>query len=89
MKGPFISIAFLLAIITCGQDQQTRIGEIEFYGYSGINLDQIRMVLPIREGQMLSPESAPNVKRQLRNGTMAKLQPCVFCSNFARTDSGC
>jgi hypothetical protein len=65
MKGQFIFIIFLLAIVAFGQDQQIRIGEIEFYGYSGLDLDRIRTALPVREGDALSSESAPHVKHQL------------------------
>lgn len=37
-----------------GQDKHRRIGEIEFYGYTGLDLDRIRAALPLREGDELS-----------------------------------
>lgn len=44
--------AMLAAVLDCahGQDQQRRIGSIDFYGYAGINLEQVREALPFHVG---------------------------------------
>ena len=44
----------LLIAITCvatfGQDKPRRIGSIDFYGYAGLNLNQIKSALPLHAG---------------------------------------
>jgi hypothetical protein len=40
--------------LAIAQDKHRRIGEIDFYGYSGLDLDRIRAALPLREGDELS-----------------------------------
>jgi len=46
----FLSIILLmLAHATSGQDKQKLIGEIEFFGYSGIDLDKVRTALPFHD----------------------------------------
>ena len=49
----FLRIAFIIAIpfgLVWGQEKQRRIGAIDFYGYAGLNLDQIRSALLIHVG---------------------------------------
>ena len=53
MKRCVLLIVLSLAPITLGQDKHNRIGEIDFYGYAGLDLDQIRAALPFREGDNL------------------------------------
>lgn len=53
MKRLALLIVLSLAPITLGQDKHNRIGEIDFYGYAGLDLDQIRAALPFREGEDL------------------------------------
>lgn len=48
-------VCALLIIATCGltavvQNDPRRIGSIDFFGYAGLNLDQIRSALPLRVG---------------------------------------
>jgi hypothetical protein len=52
MKRCLLLIAFLLAAVAVGQETQRRVGEIEFYGYAGLDLDKIRAALPLREGDI-------------------------------------
>jgi hypothetical protein len=47
-RGLFALLPF--ASIVSGQDTAKRIGAIEFFGYSGVDLNKIRASLPIREG---------------------------------------
>lgn len=46
----------VLSLMTLGvaQEKHRRIGEIDFYGYAGLDLDNIRAALPVREGDELS-----------------------------------
>ena len=56
-----------IALITSsafGQDRPKRIGEIEFFGYAGIALDEVRAALPFREGDEFSFETVEEKKRQ-------------------------
>jgi len=42
-----------IALLTSGpfgQDKPKRIGEVGFFGYAGIALDDVRAALPFREG---------------------------------------
>lgn len=50
MKGTLFSIVLLIAPIVYGQAGAKRIGQIEFYGYRGLNLDKVRSALPLHEG---------------------------------------
>jgi hypothetical protein len=49
-RGALLLIILLLAVVTLGQENQRRIGEIEFYGYAGLDLDRVRAALPLHEG---------------------------------------
>lgn len=57
MKRYLFLIAILLVTVAFGQDKQRRIGGIEFFGYTNLNLDldKIRTAMPLREGDELSP----------------------------------
>ena len=50
MKPALLLIILLLAAITFGQENHRRIGEIDFYGYAGFDLEKVRAALPLREG---------------------------------------
>lgn len=56
MKRYLLLFALSLASVTFGQGEQGRIGEIEFYGYAGLDLARVRAALPVREGD-LAPTS--------------------------------
>jgi hypothetical protein len=53
MKRGVLLILVLLAPVISAQDKHNRIGEIDFYGYAGLDLDRIRTALPLREGDNL------------------------------------
>lgn len=50
MKCVLILIVILFALVLHGQDRPKRIGQIEFYGYAGLDLDRVRAAMPIHEG---------------------------------------
>jgi hypothetical protein len=52
-------IAFLFVCVAFGQDTQRRIGEIEFYGRAGLDLDKIQAALPVHEGDAFA--ASPDV----------------------------
>lgn len=54
-QGTVVSAILLIALLfgaTWGQDEKRRIGSIDFYGYAGLNLDQIKSALPLHVGDL-------------------------------------
>lgn len=47
-----------LASVANGQDAKMRLGGIEFFGYAGLNLDQVKAALPLHEGDELPQTQA-------------------------------
>jgi len=49
----------MLFLMTPGvaQEKHRRIGEIDFYGYAGLDLEKIRAALPVREGDELADDA--------------------------------
>lgn len=56
MKLALLVIVLLSANAASAQDRHTRIGEIEFYGYAGLDLNKIKAALPLREGNAVSDD---------------------------------
>jgi len=59
-----------IALLTSGafgQDKPKRIGEVEFFGYAGIALDEVRAALPFREGDEFSFETVEEKKMQAQD----------------------
>jgi len=50
MKRALLLIILLMAVVVLAQESHRRIGEIDFYGYGGLDLDKVRRALPLREG---------------------------------------
>src|SRR5215471_2003589 len=55
-----------LAMTTLSQDKPKTIGEIEFFGYSGIDINKLRATLPIREGDAFNMDAAEENIRQTK-----------------------
>ena len=53
MNRCVLLVVLSLVPVTLAQDKHNRIGEIDFYGYAGLDLDGIRGALPFREGEEL------------------------------------
>jgi hypothetical protein len=62
------SLLFVAVAAAFEQDQPKRIGEIEFYGYGGMELESIRRALPLREGDELAstPEAIEAAMSRLK-----------------------
>lgn len=58
-------IGVIAASATLAQEQPRRIGSIDFYGYAGLNLDQIRAALPLHPGDQFagSPETIDGIRK--------------------------
>jgi hypothetical protein len=63
LKPFLLAISILLASSALPQDKAKRIGEIEFFGYSGIDLDKVRAALPFHEGDEFSIEPAEKIRQ--------------------------
>src|SRR4051812_49263672 len=57
MKRYLLLIVILLASGVFGQDKPKLIGEIEFFGYSSIDLNKVRAALPFHENDPFSVEA--------------------------------
>jgi hypothetical protein len=68
-KHRSLTVAALFSLVVLAQDQPARIGEIEFFGYSGIDLAAVRSALPIHEGDTLelSDETVGKVLAQIKD----------------------
>jgi hypothetical protein len=70
MKNWWTAVATLVALVpavTSARDRRT-LGEIDFFGYKGIDLAAVRSALPFREGELFPPaktKSADELKRQV------------------------
>jgi hypothetical protein len=51
------ALTILVASSTFGQDKPQRIGAIEFFGYSQIDLSRVRATLPFQEGDEFKIET--------------------------------
>jgi hypothetical protein len=55
-----------LAVTAYGQEKTLRVGKIEFFGYSGIDLDKVRKALPYGEGDEISIEKVDETRKRTR-----------------------
>ena len=62
MKALAALFLALFAGTALAQDQSFVIGEIEFYGYSHLQLDRIKAALPLHEGVVLAVQDFPSTK---------------------------
>ena len=65
-----MKILILVAILTAtapafSQEQSFTLGAINFYGYTGVDLDRVRAALPLREGDEVSPEPKEKLVAQV------------------------
>jgi hypothetical protein len=54
---PLIITIMLAASVCLGQEKPMRVGEVEFFGYAGVDLDKVRAALPFHEGDDISREA--------------------------------
>ncbi len=69
-KGQYYLLLLMLLMLCSssarGQNDSIRIGEIEFYGAAGVNLEQLRAALPFREGDTISHETGAQKTERAR-----------------------
>ena len=61
-----LHFTLLLALATGSTpSQQARIGEIDFFGTSGIDVEKVRSALPVGEGEEVSKDQTPDVRNRI------------------------
>jgi len=91
MRFYLLLILILLAPGAFGQDEPIRIGEIEFFGATGVALDKVRAALPFHEGDTITEEMWPRTSEQAQQTIKqvighapTEIAP-VCCDNRANT----
>jgi len=82
MNFPFLLVLFLISAAGIAQEADTKIGEIEFFGYHGVDLGSLRKSLSIREGDSISRITAEEKFKQARQTilTSTGMQPTDLAS---------
>lgn len=68
-------VLLLFAPVICGQEKPKRIGEIEFYGYVGLDVEKVRVAMPVHEGDPFTTsddiflETINRVKKEIKRVT--------------------
>jgi hypothetical protein len=70
-----------LAAAARAQPQRLRIGEIEFFGYAGLDLNAKRGALPVREGDEVSEDQMEGLIDQIRQAVAAASLKAVCCDD--------
>ena len=73
MRTVLLAIFSLMAVPAFGQSEQMRVGEIEFFGYHGLEINRVRASLPIKEGDEItrasSDQERPQIQKAVRQVT--------------------
>jgi hypothetical protein len=76
-------LLLLLAIPTRGQNQQIRVGEVEYFGAKGVDLEKVKASLPIHEGEELSFDALPDsISQRIAGIEEHRLQELVGSNNI-------
>jgi hypothetical protein len=65
MKALAALFVTLFAASALAQDKSFVIGEIEFFGYSHLDLDRIKVALPLHEGDLIAIQDFPATKEKI------------------------
>ena len=76
--------SFLLAAAVFAQPDHLPIGEIEFYGYAGLDLHAKRAALPVHEGDEVSEEQIPALIDRIKQALQATSVEAVCCDGQSR-----
>lgn len=72
-------LLLLLAAAAACQPQRLRIGEIEFFGYAGLDLEALRRAVPVNEGDELTEAEMPQVTAKLKQVLHATSVAATCC----------
>ena len=68
------------------QDNRFAIGEIEFFGYSHLNLDRIKAALPLHEGDVIAIQDFPTTKEKIAQSLRREIGRDATDVNFMCCD---
>lgn len=68
-----VILLLVTSLVLVSASPQRRIGEIEFYGYAGLDLNRLRSSLPVHEGDPISEEKILAAADQLREAVKQTL----------------
>lgn len=66
MKGLWPVLLLLSASALVARD---RIGDIEFFGYKGVDVDAVRKALPVKQGDPLQPQTSQQIRDVVKRVT--------------------
>jgi hypothetical protein len=66
-------LGFALLGFASGQDKSIRVGEIEFYGFEGLDVGHILSVIPVHVGGEFSPKDRSEIKKQIDQAVFGAL----------------
>jgi len=73
-----------LAAALQAQPERLRIGEIEFFGYAGLDLNAKRAALPVREGDEVSEDQMEGLIDRIKQAAAATSVGAVCCDDKGR-----
>jgi len=72
--GMILSLTLLLALAAGSpQGQQARIGEIDFFGTDGIDVQKVRSMLPVKKGEEIPEDKSPGVRERINRAVEREL----------------
>jgi hypothetical protein len=77
--APAVLLVALLASAVFAQPKRLRIGDIEFYGYAGINLESMRARLAVHEGDEVTEDQIEGVMGRVKQALQASGVEAVCC----------
>jgi hypothetical protein len=74
-------VFFFLAVAALAQPEHLRIGSIDFFGYTGLDLNTIRQAVPVQVGEQVSEDEMPKLIAKLKQITKATDVATVCCDD--------
>ncbi|HEV2488559.1 MAG TPA: hypothetical protein VGT03_02030 [Candidatus Acidoferrales bacterium] len=85
-----LTIASLLLLgVASPQDKPVRVGELEFFGYQGLDLNQIRPAIPVHAGDEFPPSEKNRVKERIKQSVETAIgRPATDVATICCDNSG-
>ncbi|MFN7994940.1 MAG: hypothetical protein U0Q18_15140 [Bryobacteraceae bacterium] len=81
-----VLIAILFAYALAAQPERRRIGEIEFYGSAGVDVNAVRGALPVHEGEEIALDDADALIVKLQGAAGTSHVNMVCCDDAGRLE---
>ena len=84
----FLAVLCLTLFVTpaLAQDKSFVVGEIEFYGYSHLQLDRIKAALPVHEGDLIAIKDFPATKEKISQSVKREIGRAATDVSFTCCD---